>query len=44
MAKAEPLLKAWPAGYEQGAFRVVSGGVLLSAKGMPTLFIKETGR
>ena len=37
----QPLLEAWPAGYEQGSFRVVSGGVLLSAKGMPTLFIQE---
>ena len=40
----EPLLKAWPAGYEQGTFRVVDGGVLLTAKGMPTLFLKEGGR
>ena len=32
------LVKAWPAGYENCTFRVVDGGVLLSAKGMPTLF------
>jgi hypothetical protein len=35
------LVKAWPAGYENCTFRVVDGGVLLSAKGMPTLFIQE---
>jgi hypothetical protein len=40
----QPLLAVWPAGYEQGAFRVVSGGVLLTAKGMPTLFLREAER
>jgi hypothetical protein len=37
----QPLLDAWPAGYQNGGFRVVDGGVLLSAKGMPTLFLRE---
>jgi hypothetical protein len=37
----QPLLEKWPAGYENGGFRVVDGGVLLSAKGMPTLFLRE---
>jgi len=37
----KPLLKAWPAGYEGGSFRLVPDGVLLSAEGMPPLFIKE---
>jgi hypothetical protein len=37
----QPLLEKWPAGYENGGFRVVEGGVLLSAKGMPTLFLRE---
>ena len=37
----QPLLEAWPTGYENCTFRVVDGGVLLSAKGMPTLFIQE---
>jgi hypothetical protein len=36
-----PLLEKWPAGYENGGFRVVDGGALLSAKGMPTLFLRE---
>jgi hypothetical protein len=35
----QSLLEKWPAGYE--SFRVVPGGVLLSAKGMPTLFLRE---
>jgi hypothetical protein len=39
-----PLLTAWPAGYENGGFRVVAGGVMLSAKGMPTLFLREAGK
>jgi hypothetical protein len=34
-------LEKWPAGYENGGFRVVDGGALLSAKGMPTLFLRE---
>jgi hypothetical protein len=38
-----PLLTTWPAGYQNGGFRVVDGGVLLSAKGMPTLFLRESG-
>jgi hypothetical protein len=37
----QPLLEKWPAGYENGGFRVVPGGALLSAKGMPTLFLRE---
>ncbi|MGA7329418.1 MAG: hypothetical protein WBX25_34290 [Rhodomicrobium sp.] len=37
----KPLLKAWPPGYEKGAFRLVPGGVLLSAEGMPVLVLKE---
>jgi hypothetical protein len=36
-----PLLTAWPAGYQNGGFRVVDVGVLLSARGMPTLFLRE---
>jgi hypothetical protein len=36
-----PLLHAWPAGYQNGGFRVVDGGALLSTKGMPTLFLRE---
>jgi hypothetical protein len=40
----QPLLEKWPAGYENGGFRVVDGGVLLSAKGMPTLFLREAGK
>jgi hypothetical protein len=38
----QPLLEKWPAGYE--SFRVVDGGVLLFAKGLPTLRIEEGGR
>jgi hypothetical protein len=37
----QPLLEKWPAGYENGGFRVVPGGAFLSAKGMPTLFLRE---
>jgi hypothetical protein len=37
----QPLLKAWPAGYRNGRFQITDGGVLLSANGMPTLFIQE---
>ena len=37
----KPLLKAWPPGYEKGSFRLVPGGVLLSAEGMPVLMIEE---
>jgi hypothetical protein len=33
----QPLLEAWPAGYEHGSFRLCGDGVLLSAKGKPTL-------
>jgi hypothetical protein len=40
----QPLLEKWPAGYENGGFRVVDGGVLLSAKGMRTLFLSEAGK
>jgi hypothetical protein len=40
---SQPLLDAWPAGYERGSFRIVSGGVLLSAEGMPTLRIEDDG-
>jgi hypothetical protein len=28
-------------GYQNGGFRVVDGGVLLSANGMPMLFLRE---
>jgi hypothetical protein len=37
----QPLLEKWSAGYENGGFRVVDGGALLSVKGMPTLFLSE---
>jgi hypothetical protein len=37
----QPLLEKWPAGYENDGSRVVDGGVILSAKGMPTLFLSE---
>jgi len=40
----KPLLKAWPAGYEGGSFRLVPGGVILSAEGMPVLRIEEGGQ
>jgi hypothetical protein len=36
-----PLLTAWPTGYENGQFRIADGGVLLSANGQPTLFIRD---
>jgi hypothetical protein len=39
-----PFLETWPPGYEKGSFRVVDNGVLPSAKGIPKLFIMETGR
>jgi hypothetical protein len=37
----QPLLKVWPRGYENGQFRLADGGVLLAAKGQPTLFVRE---
>ena len=40
----KPLLKTWPAGYEKGSFRLLPGGVLLSAEGMPVLRIEEGGQ
>jgi hypothetical protein len=40
----QPLLEKWPAGYENGGCRVVDGGALVSAKGMPTLFLREAER
>jgi hypothetical protein len=40
MAIDKPILKKWPTAYENGSFRVVDGGVLLFAKGMPTLKIE----
>jgi hypothetical protein len=42
-SRPKPLLKAWPKGYEGGSFRVVDGGVLLFAKGKPTLKIEDSG-
>jgi hypothetical protein len=37
----QPLLEAWPTGYESGRFRLVPDGVLLSAAGKPSLPIKD---
>jgi hypothetical protein len=39
--KSEPIMSAFPAGYESGQFRLVPGGVLIAADGMPTLRIEE---
>jgi hypothetical protein len=43
-AADRPILNKWPAGYENGSFRVVDGGVLLFAKGKPVLRIGESGQ
>jgi hypothetical protein len=40
-AAGRPMLEKWPAGYENGSFRVVDGGVLLFAKGKPVLRIED---
>jgi hypothetical protein len=40
-AADKPILNKWPAGYEGGSFRAVDGGVLLFAKGKPTLRIED---
>ena len=40
----EPFVESWPAGYKNGGFRLVPVGVLLFAKGKPTLRIEEGGR
>jgi hypothetical protein len=42
-AADRPILNKWPAGYENGSFRLVDGGVVLFAKGKPTLKIEEGG-
>lgn len=36
-----PLLDRWPKGYEHGRFYLVTGAVVIRAKGKPMLRLKE---